>query len=965
MSKLFLPLLLFIACAESPIPAPSSAIRYAGQVDPKPQYPETISHLSLEEKIAQMVMVRIRGDYYSNEHWYRKKLQKYLSEYAIGGVITFGGSIHGSYYNIQQFQEWAKFPLLVASDYERGLGQWMGGGTLFPSNMAVAATGDSSLAYDQGQITALEARALGVHITFSPVMDINNNPDNPIINFRSYSDNAETVSKFGTEFIKGVQENDLIACAKHFPGHGNTATDSHSSLPTIEGSKTELENLELIPFNSAINAGVEMVMTGHIALPGLDDSGTPASHSHTISTELLRNEMGFYGIIITDGMEMGGLTQMAWAGESAVRAVEAGADILLLPMDVEHTLKSILNAVKSDRISEQRINQSVQRIWQMKAKLGLLNGPAQIPFAELETIIGKSKHTATAREIARKSITLVKDENNQLPLIPEKIDSLAHLILSLDEGARGYLKTLSRDLHKTHSHVQEIYVNNPLSKLGRKDIFNQLKGVDQLLVSLVVRIRMDKGIASIDSTHSLLLSELRKLDVPIVTVSYGSPYLPDYDLLETYLCAYGYGSVSVRAVSDAIWGRAKVDGKLPVRLTPELDRGFGIPKKKRFNGWGEVQQIEFPNAWSVLDSAIKSGIFPGAQVAVVHKGELIVNKGFGRHTYDSSSPPVKPESIYDVASLTKILSATPITMKLIAQKKLSLNHTVVQFYPQFIGGGKEKITIRHLLTHSSGLPGYYQFFLDDKMKTKADVLNYILNVELNAKPGSHYEYSDLGFILLSSIIKKVSGRTLDRLVQSWFFDPLEMKSTRYLPPADWKLRIAPTELDTLYRNRLIHGEVHDENTFLMGGVSGHAGVFSTARDIAKYAQMLVDGGIWEGRRILKESQIKQFTTVQNIPEGSDLALGWDTPSQSGKSIAGDHFTPGSFGHLGFTGTSLWIDPNQEIIILLLTNRVHPSRKGKEGSREMYGIRREFYNALMERLTIMGKGTGKRETGSRG
>jgi len=344
---------------------------------------------------------------------------------------------------------------------------------------------------------------------------------------------------------------------------------------------------------------------------------------------------------------------------------------------------------------------------------------------------------------------------------------------------------------------------------------------------------------------------------------------------------------------------------------------------------------------------------------------LIVNKGFGRHTYDSSSPPVKPESIYDVASLTKILSTTPITMKLITQKKLSLEHTIQQFYPQFTGGGKENITIRHLLTHSSGLPGYYQFFLDDQIKNKKDILNYIINVELNAEPGSHYEYSDLGFILLTAIIEKVAKRPIDQLAHSYFFGQLGMQHTRYTPPLEWKGKIAPTELDSIYRNRLIHGEVHDENTHLMGGVSGHAGVFSTAKDIARYAQMLVNGGVWKGRRILKESQIQEFTTVQNIPDGSDLALGWDTPSQSGKSIAGDHFTKGSFGHLGFTGTSLWIDPHQEIFIVLLTNRVHPSRKGREGSKEMYGVRRDFYNVLMEQLTIMGKGTEKRETGSRG
>jgi len=937
MNKYFIPLLFLMACASPPNPAPST------------YYPKNINHLTLEEKIAQMVMIRIRGDYYSSENWYRKKLQKYLMVDGIGGVISFGGSIHGSYYNIQQFQQWAKYPLLVAADYERGLGQWMGGGTLFPSNMAIAATGDSSLAYDQGRITAVEARALGVHITFSPVMDVNNNPDNPIINFRAFSDNAEIVSKFGTEFIRGAQDNGLVACAKHFPGHGNTSTDSHSSLPTIAGSKTELLNLEIKPFNAAINADVKMIMVGHIALPGLDESGIPASHSHAISTELLRSELGFDGIIVTDGMEMGGLTKSAWAGESAVRAIEAGADILLLPMDVEQTLNSVLSAVKSGRIDEERINQSVQRIWRMKFNMGLLNGAAQVPFIELETSIGKTEHTAKAKEIAQKSITIVKDKNHQLPLIPEKIESLAHIILSLDEGAGEYLNSLRRDLNKTHGNVVEMLINNPLSKLGRKDILNQLEGLDQILVSLVVRIRMDKGIASIDSTHSLLLSELRQLDIPIVTVSYGSPYLSEYNLLETYVCAYGYGSVSVQAVSEAIWGRVKVDGTLPVTLTPELKRGFGIIKKKRINSWGDCQQVEFLNAWSIIDSAIENRIFPGAQVAVVHKGKLITSKGFGRHTYDSSSPPVNQESIYDIASLTKVLSATPIAMKLIAQKKLSLEHTVQQFYPQFTGNGKEDIIIRHLLTHSSGLPAYYQFFLDDQISTKDDMLDYILNVKLNSDPGSHYEYSDLGFILLTSIIEKVANKSIDRLANSYVFTPLGMHHTRYNPPQQWKKKVVPTEVDSIYRNRLIHGEVHDENTHLIGGVSGHAGLFSTAKDIARYAQMFVDQGIWKGKRILKNTHIKEFTKVQHIPMDSDLALGWDTPSQSGKSIAGDYFTPGSFGHLGFTGTSLWIDPNEQIIIVLLTNRVHPSRKGDEGSKEMYGIRRNFYNRIMDDL----------------
>ncbi len=944
MIKVIFIAILVVSCTLPPKPAPNIQTPTSGT-----RHSKTISDLTLKEKVAQMIMVRIRGDYYTSDHWYRKQLKKYLAEDGIGGVITFGGSIHGTYYNIQQFQEWAKYPLLVAADYERGLGQWMGGGTLFPSNMAIAATGEPEYAYEQGRITALEARALGVHITFSPVMDINNNPDNPIINFRAYSDNPQTVSTFGGAFIKGVQEHGLIACAKHFPGHGNTATDSHTSLPTIEGSKAELLKMELSPFRSAIHAGVKMVMTGHIALPGLDESRLPASHSSLITTNLLRQEMGFKGIIITDGMEMGGLTQSAWAGESAVRAVEAGADILLLPIDVEHTISAILEAVSSGRITEGRINHSLQRIWQMKADLGLFDYPAQPIFSELEKVIGKKEHLAKAGKIAQKSITIVKDEKNLLPLIPEKIDSLGHLILSLDEGARGYLSTLSRDLHKTHEHVKEIFVNNALSELGRQDILNQLEGVDQLLVSLVVRIRMDKGIATIDSTHSLLLDALNEKHIPFIAVSFGSPYLPDYNNISTYLCAYGYGSVSVQAVSNVLWGRASGTGFLPVDLSPQFKGGMGQLKKKRDKNWGEVKQKEFPKAYAVLDSAIENKIFPGAQIAVVVGGSLIASRGFGTQTYDSASPSVTTETIYDIASLTKVLAAVPVTMKLIAQKKLSLQHTVNQFFPEFTGKGKEEVTIRHILTHSSGLPGYYQFFLDNQINSKEDILHYILNVELKEKPGSSYEYSDLGFILLSAIIEKVSKRPLEKLTQSWLYNPLGMEHTRYLPPKEWISNLAPTELDTIYRQRLVHGEVHDENTHLMGGVSGHAGLFSTAEDIAKYTQMWVDGGVWNGKRMFNEVQVREFTTVQEMPIDSDMALGWDTPSQSGKSIAGDFFTKGSFGHLGFTGTSLWIDPNQGIVIVLLTNRVHPSRKGQEGSREMYGIRREFYNRIMEQI----------------
>ncbi len=906
-------------------------------------------NLTLREKIAQMIMVRVRGDYYSSDNNYRKSLKKWLTKDGVGGIISFGGSIHGSYYNIQQFQNWSKFPLLVAADYERGLGQWMKGGTLFPSNMALAATGDSSLAYAQGKITAIEARALGVHITFSPVMDINNNPNNPIINFRSYSDNPQTVSKFGVQFIKGVQENGLIACAKHFPGHGNTETDSHTTLPSIEGDKQSLMNMEVEPFKRSIEADVKMIMVGHISLPGLDDSGLPASHSNIISTQLLRNELGFKGLIISDGLEMGSLTKSSWSGESAIRAVEAGIDILLLPIDVKETILSIEKAVKSGRISEQRINDSVKKIWKMKYDQGVLSGNTQPKFSELEHKIGTYKNRSKSLEVAKKSITIVKDENSLLPLKVEKIDSLAHIIFSLDDNAKSYLKSFSRDIIKTHGHVKEVYINNPITELGAKDLINQIKGVDNIVASMVVRIRMDKGIATIDSTHSLMLSKLSKLGIPIITFSFGSPYLPSYHNLETYVCVYGYGSVSMIAASNALWGRSQVNGKLPIDLSPKLKIGTGIKKNKRYTKMGDLNTFDFYNAILILEEAIESKVFPGAQFSISKDGKNLFNGGLGTFTYEKDSQLINNNSIYDVASLTKVLVTTPLVMKLVEQNKLSLDQKVVQFYPQFKGNGKENITIKNLLTHSSGIPGYYKFFLDERLSSKEDIINYILNINLNSSPGEKYEYSDLGFILLTAIIEKVSGYPIDRLAHQFIFDPVGMENTRYLPPIGWKNKIVPTEIDLQYRGRLIHGEVHDENAFLMGGVSGHAGIFTNSIDISYYSQMLLNKGTWNGERFFNEKLINYFTSLQNIPKGSDMALGWDTPSKSGKGNAGKYFSVGSYGHLGFTGTSLWIDPNENIIIVLLTNRVHPSRNQDEKSIKITTVRKEFYDAVMEEL----------------
>ena len=900
--------------------------------------------LSLKEKIGQMIMVRVTGNYYHSDNGYKEKLEDWISNDYIGGVITFSGSVHGTFYNIKEFQKISKIPLFVAADYERGLGQWMDSATLFPSNMAVAATGEPDYAFQQGLVTSSEAESMGVNIVFAPVLDINNNPNNPIINFRAYSDDPLMVSKFGNAFINGIQKNNVFACIKHFPGHGNTSIDSHTSLPSIPGNRNTLLKNELLPFNKAIDNNVKMVMIGHIAMPGLDNSNVPASHSKKIVSDLLINEWGFEGLVITDGMEMGGLTENAWAGESAIRAVEAGCDILLLPMDVDATIAALIEAVNSGRLSLDRINESVAKIWKAKLELDLFSNRKN-DWHDLENNIGKTDHYKIANKIANKSITIVKDDKNLIPLKPEKIKKLTHLILSLDDGANDVLKPFHNEINRTHHNTNKIFINNKLSKLRIDEVVSEISRSDMVIVSLLVRIRMDKGIATIDDSHADLLKAMHDKGINFITVSFGSPYLPSYDYLDAYIAGYGYGSVSLRACANIVWGRSDATGKLPINLNSEYSRGHGIDKKKRINSFGSSigSNYNLSKAFSVIDSAINNKIFPGAQIFIAKKGEVIASESFGKHTYDEDANIVTNESIYDIASLTKVISTTPLIMKLISMKKIGLKHTLGQFYSN-IDETKKNITIKHLLTHSSGFKPFIEYYKTE-MVNRDLIINDILNTELDFNPGKKYQYSDLGMILLMDIIEKVAGKKIDYLSRNWIYKKIGMNNTMFNPDYDLLNRVVPTEYDSLFRKKMIHGIVHDENAFLLGGVSGHAGLFSTAEDLGKFGQMMINKGSWLGSRYFRSSLIRQFTKRQNFPKGSERTLGWDTPSRNGRSSAGDFYSHNSFGHLGFTGTSIWIDSDNEVVIVFLTNRVHPTRKNNR----IYSIRRKFHNYAMKAI----------------
>ena len=902
--------------------------------------------MNLKDKIGQMIMVRVRSDYYSSDNYSKKQVDNWIKKHKVGGLITFdgNGNVHGMYNNHKYFQEISEVPLLIASDLERGAGQQMKGATLFPSNMAVAATNDSYNAYLQGEITAKEAKALGIHMIFAPVLDVNNNPNNPIINLRAYSDQPDIVADFGIQFIKGIQDQGLYACPKHFPGHGNTSIDSHSSLPIITSSISDLNNIELKPFKSAIKNNVKMIMMAHIAMPALDSSKKPASHSYKITTDLLINDWNFKGLIITDGMEMKGITNQAWSGEAAIRAIEAGSDIILLPIDVERTIESIYNAVLSGRIDEERINFSVSKILDSKRELNLFND--QLNFESMSSIVGSRAHLTTAAQIASSSITLVKDDKNQIPIKPEKINKMAHLILTTDENGNETLKTIKSNINYTHGNVKNIFVNYELSNILIDDLISRLDKFDQIIVSTLVKIRMNKGESTVNSTHLKLIKKMANNNLPFVVVSYGSPYLNEYTFIDTYICSYGYGSVSQTAVGHAIFGRKKIEGVLPINLNSKYKRGSGLKVDRASSIFDYNNDFDFSSSWKIINDAIDSKLFPGAQILVVKDSKILAEKSFGYQTFESNSRKIDVNTIYDIASLTKVVATTPVIMKLIKKKYLHLDHEIYQFYPEFKGEWKDKVTIKHLLTHSSGLKPYEEYFKNKNIKNSDDIIRDIVSKQnLLFEPGSEFKYSDLGMILLMDIAEKITGRTFSELVQSWILNPLNMKNSYFNPPVNILDVIPPTEIDNLYRNKIVKGFVHDENAFLMGGVSGHAGLFSNSYDIAKYAQTMINFGIYNGSRVFNSYSIKKTITKQNIPYGSDYALGWDTPSIRGNSSAGDFFSKGSYGHLGFTGTSLWVDPNQKIIIILLTNRTYPTRD-KLG---MHKLRRDFHNEIMSTI----------------
>lgn len=921
--------LVIAACAlpsESPTPVPAPVDQEAeAWVD------STLASLDLAERVAQMFAVHTGGRLINQDPEVWPRVMDHVSRLGVGGVIFFQGAPEEQAALVNQLQREAPIPLLISQDMEWGAGMRLDRASRYPVAMAIAATGDPSLAYDAGFGTALEARAVGVHQIFAPVADVNVNPKNPVISTRAFSDRAGVTAEYVAAFVRGAQDGGVLATVKHFPGHGGTSSDSHETLPVVWSSRARLDSLDLVPFRSALQAGVAGVMTAHVAFPGLGDpADLPATLSRRIVSGMLRDSLGFEGLIVTDALNMEGIAQTGTAAEIAVGAVEAGVDMLLMSTHVDLAHAAIVAAVQSGRIPEKRIAASVLRILRAKASVGLHHRPV-VDLDELDDELRSGPQRALESIIAQRSLTLVAGS-----IVPERRGGRV-LVVALserdEEDDLPFLLRLRRDLPGVT--LDLVTVDARSASRNREALIRRARGYSSIITLSFLAASTWEQRAGAAAEYRRLLAGINASGRPQTLIVFGTPYLAAAldPMPRGILLAWDRSEAMQVAAAQAIAGRLAVTGRLPITVSETLPFGFGLDQAATGIREAVPEALGLDTATleltdSLMEAAIHNRAFPGAAVVVGRGDAVAFARGYGRFTYDSGSS-ISTSSPYDLASLTKVIATTTALMLLVDQGKITLDDPVARYVPEFGRKGKNAVTIRHLLTHSGGLIPFRAFHRQG-VTTRRAVLEAIFDEELQYVPGSESRYSDFGPIMLALLIERVTGQPFDQFVLESIFEPLGMGSTGYRLTGRPDPAVVPTEIDGTFRRRLLQGEVHDETAWILGGTAGHAGLFSTADDLARFAAMMVQGGLVDGRVFIRPETVRLFTTRSDTTGPSTRALGWDTRALPGDgpvapSSAGTLFGPRSFGHTGFTGTSLWIDPDTGLFVILLSNRVYPTR----------------------------------------
>ncbi|MDX2432107.1 MAG: glycoside hydrolase family 3 N-terminal domain-containing protein [Bacteroides sp.] len=992
-NKLLQIALLVIILLVSGMSAPSSQERVSF-TPTFPEYPaflkvdhrwadSVLSELSLEDRIAQMIMVQA----YSNMgESHQKSISKLITKYHVGGLAFFQGDPITQAKLTNIYQDQSETPLLVAIDGENGLGMRLKNTISYPQQMALGAISDHALLHQMGEDIAWQMKRLGVHLNFAPVADVNNNPSNPVINTRSFGEDPGNVAQKVVALSSGMQAGGLLVAAKHFPGHGDTDTDSHHSLPVVPYGRERMDSLELFPFREAIMRGLSGIMVAHLQVPGLDErENRPATVSDKVVTGLLKEELDFRGLIITDALNMKGLSHYYEPGVREVEAVKAGNDILLMPSDVDLAIKEIKKAVKKGAITEKQINESCKKILLAKYWVGL-GSFRPVETASLLEDLNKPSFEHLRRELIAHSLTLVKNQDSILPLQDLEKIKLATVTIS-KSGTLSYGATT--DLYTEGDHYTLSRTADPATISG---LLSQLTKYNTIIVSILNNSSYASRKFGITRETVGFIESLdpgQKVILNVAAVPYALGRFPDLEHISAILLSYSDDPLAQDYALQGIFGGRSFTGKLPVSAGPTVRAGEGVetglPVRlgycKPLDAGLDPDTLEKMEA--LISEAIRDKAMPGCQLLVARFGQVVWNRSYGYHTYQNRRP-VQSTDLYDLASITKITATIPALMTLRDQGRFSEDSLLGTYHTVPESSNKAGLLIADILSHQAGLASWIPFYqntiealdsaqgllshnwspvyalkigpsdyanrnvkyvdsLYDKSYSPAypvqvagdlylrsdrrdSVYRMINESPLQEEPG--YLYSDLGYYLLQQVLEQETDTLL--YPYSWynFYAPMGANTLGFLPlsrfPAE---RIVPTENDLFFRRQLIHGYVHDPGAAMLGGVAGHAGMFGCANDLAKMMQMYLNRGWYGEDRFIDSSTLATYTSCYDCENENRRGLGFDRPITDERDAgpACDDASASSYGHSGFTGTLAWVDPDYDLVYVFLSNRIHPNQ----------------------------------------
>lgn len=927
--------------------------------------------MTLEERIGQLFMVSVASNQNKNA---TDKVEQLIREHHIGGVIFSKGGPMRQANLTNAYQKASKTPLLIGMDAEWGLAMRLDSTYAFPWNMTLGAIQNDSIIYEVGRQVGKHAKRLGVHINFAPDIDININPNNPIIGNRSFGEDKLNVARSAIAFMKGMESMGVLSSGKHFPGHGDTATDSHHSLPYLEFSKARLDSIEMYPYKELIKEGLSSVMVAHLDIPSLEKrKGSPSSLSKSIITDLLKTELGFKGLVFTDALNMKAVSEFAPEGEVELSAFNAGNDMLLMPVDVLNAKAKILKAYQKGKIKEERLKESVKKILMAKYKSGL-NNFRPIDLNNLYQDLNHKENDLVYEKAIENAITVVKNKFGLLPV--RKLDNkkIAYVHFG-EESGDIFLNSL-----KKYGEVTEIKAKD-IS--GYKE---KLKEYNLVIIGLHKSNESPWKSHKFSKNELFWLQEISRLRTSntILTV-FTKPYalldVINFDTIDGVVVGYQNSKMAQEKTAEAIFGAISTKGRLPVSANWIFPVNSGVDIKEiarlgySFPERVGVDSERLASVDSLMLMGIDSMMYPGAQVVIARKGKVIYNKSFGKPTYNAKDS-ISDDYMYDLASLTKILGTLPMIMKMEEESKIKLNDTFQDLIPEYEESELKDVTVLKALSHYGRLPSWIAFYVSTLDKNRKPSMEFYKNVptedySIKVSDGlylanvykdsiynrigrqelksNRYRYSDVAYYVFKKYIEDTYDNSLDVLVNNFLFKSIGASRTGYNPIEKFeKDKIVPSEEDDYFRYQTVQGYVHDMGAAMQGGVGGHAGLFSNANDVAKIMQMYLQGGYYGGERFLDERTVKKFNTCYFCHKDVRRGVGFDKPQLEDKGPTCGCVSRKSFGHSGFTGTYTWADPDEELVYVFLSNRTYPSMRNnllvKSGLRTR--IQQAIYDSLI-------------------